>query len=741
MRMRLERWVLLAWAAAAACLVMFAAPAGATTWVAQNVPLSGLEPAPSIQPFASFEGDSCAAGGWCVAVGSYVDDTGSRQGLIETLSGGGFTATSAPLAGLNPAPGGNPQVFLFDVSCPVMGWCAADGQYMDGSGKTHLLAETLDNGSWSATTLPLTGLNPPPNPSTLSAGLDGMSCPAEGDCVAVGAYSGTSMSNQPLAERLASGAWKSTTPPISTLSPAGTTGQLLGVACPHNGVCTAVGDSDGGEGDLVETLSSGTWSASTPSLAGLNPPAFKSGPQPSGGALSNVSCPSSGTCTEVGTYEDQTDATQGLIVTGGSTTAVDLSHIKPPAGSNPLFAFDGIDCDTSCTAVDGYTTSASGREPTITTITGTGATTTLASLKGLHPGASSPVALELQRMSCANSSSCVAVGQYPADDGTIRALVETIAGGSSSAAAPLSGGLSPAPAANPDSTLARVSCPPSGGCLAIGSYFDASSIAHAMLVTPAPAVWSLSHDVGMAAGGNTVTISGAGFAPGATVDFGTVTSPTVTVASSTKLTAVVPGQAPSVVDVTVTSGGNTSLTSPADRYTYAAPPMITGLAPGAGPTAGGNTVTITGTNFFPGSTVRFGAGSFTAASFVSSTELEINAPSGAPGPVRVEVKTPGGVSPVSNTDDYVYGPPAVTTVDPTSGHTHGGNTVTVKGTGFTPDATVTFGTASSGSVTFVSSTKIRAVAPAEAARTVDVTVTTGGGTSSTTAADQYTYTP
>ncbi len=43
-------------------------------------------------------------------------------------------------------------------------------------------------------------------------------------------------------------------------------------------------------------------------------------------------------------------------------------------------------------------------------------------------------------------------------------------------------------------------------------------------------------------------------------------------------------------------------------------------------------------------------------------------------------------------------------------------------------------------MTFVSPTKIRAVAPAEGAGTVGVTVTTGGGTSGTSAADHYTYT-
>ncbi len=248
------------------------------------MPLSGLDPAANLAPHESLTKISCPAVGSCVAVGSYVDAGGSRQGLIETLSDGRFTATTAPLAGLSPAAAGNPQVALFDVRCPVTGWCVADGQYSVGPGQTRLLAETLSNGSWSATTLPN-----PAGSSNPDVGVEGMSCPAEGACVLVGAYA-SSGQNQPLAERLASGTWTAQAPPINTLSPAGTEGQLFDVSCSSSTACTAVGDTDGGQGALIETSSGGSWVASSPSLAGLTPKAAAGG----GGALTNVSCSSSG---------------------------------------------------------------------------------------------------------------------------------------------------------------------------------------------------------------------------------------------------------------------------------------------------------------------------------------------------------------------------------------------------------------------------------------------------------------
>ena len=42
--------------------------------------------------------------------------------------------------------------------------------------------------------------------------------------------------------------------PITTLSPAGTEGQLFDVSCSSSTACTAVGDTDGGQGRFVHEL-------------------------------------------------------------------------------------------------------------------------------------------------------------------------------------------------------------------------------------------------------------------------------------------------------------------------------------------------------------------------------------------------------------------------------------------------------------------------------------------------------
>ena len=83
--------------------------------------------------------------------------------------------------------------------------------------------------------------------------------------------------------------------------------------------------------------------------------------------------------------------------------------------------------------------------------------------------------------------------------------------------------------------------------------------------------------------------------------------------------------------------------------------------------------------------------------------------------------------------------PAVTAISPNNGPTTGGTTVTITGTNLTGATAVTFGGAAAASFTVNSATSITAVSPAEAAGTVDVTVTTAGGTSAKTAADQFTF--
>jgi len=80
--------------------------------------------------------------------------------------------------------------------------------------------------------------------------------------------------------------------------------------------------------------------------------------------------------------------------------------------------------------------------------------------------------------------------------------------------------------------------------------------------------------------------------------------------------------------------------------------------------------------------------------------------------------------------------PVVQSISPADGTT--GTTVTIHGAGFNYGSTVDFGNVAASSVTQVSPYELQAVAPAGSG-TLDVTVSTFAGTSTTSAADQFTY--
>jgi hypothetical protein len=88
-----------------------------------------------------------------------------------------------------------------------------------------------------------------------------------------------------------------------------------------------------------------------------------------------------------------------------------------------------------------------------------------------------------------------------------------------------------------------------------------------------------------------------------------------------------------------------------------------------------------------------------------------------------------------------YPAPAITSVSPTSGSTAGGTQVIIRGYGFTGGIGIplTFGEAYPASSIFNSTTQITAVVPAHAAGTVRVQVTTVGGTTPDTPADDFTF--
>jgi hypothetical protein len=262
---------------------------------------------------------------------------------------------------------------------------------------------------------------------------------------------------------------------------------------------------------------------------------------------------------------------------------------------------------------------------------------------------------------------------------------------------------------------------------------------------PAPAVTSIAPSSGSSAGGAVVTVNGSGFTGFSAVDFGGVPSTSVTFVSDSELLAVAPAQAAGTVDVTVTTPSGTSPTSSTDQFTYtAAPaPSVTGVSPAGGGSSGGSEISITGSGFTGASDVTFGPVPADDFQVVSDGLIFATAPSQAAGTVDVTVTTPSGTSSTGSADQFTYTAspaPAVTGLTPATGSTDGGSTIVLLGSGFTGASAVNFGTTAATAFTVLSDDAIEATAPALAAGTVDVTVVTPSGTSSTSSADQFTAT-
>ncbi len=93
---------------------------------------------------------------------------------------------------------------------------------------------------------------------------------------------------------------------------------------------------------------------------------------------------------------------------------------------------------------------------------------------------------------------------------------------------------------------------------------------------------------------------------------------------------------------------------------------------------------------------------------------------------------------------FTASPPVVSSLSPSHGpelSTACAPTVTILGTDYQLGASVKFGTVGATSVQVLTPERLTAVAPAQAAGTVDVTVTTPLGTSATSAASEFTYDP
>jgi hypothetical protein len=281
-----------------------------------------------------------------------------------------------------------------------------------------------------------------------------------------------------------------------------------------------------------------------------------------------------------------------------------------------------------------------------------------------------------------------------------------------------------------------------------------------------PNVTSVVPNVGPAAGGTMVTITGTGFTPTSSVDFGNLAAPAASVhfISPTEMTANSPPaaiqNANSTVGVTVDNqyGFGPVPSGPANDFTYEVVPTVLSILPTAGPTTGGQAFTLTGTNFGPDSVVAFGS---SQANGALATHIVVNpagtsltgvTPPHAAGAVNVVEQDAGGQGILPNGYTYVLAPVEVNSVVPDVGPTAGGTAVVLTGQGFGPadtgtqncsanSVTVSFGAtlAADATCTVVDDSQINVTSPAHIAGPVDVIVTSPAGTSFAVQQDTFTY--
>jgi hypothetical protein len=257
----------------------------------------------------------------------------------------------------------------------------------------------------------------------------------------------------------------------------------------------------------------------------------------------------------------------------------------------------------------------------------------------------------------------------------------------------------------------------------------------------APTVTSTSPNTGTTGGGTPVTITGTNFASGATVTFGGTAAASVQFVSATQITVTTPAKSAGAVAVVVTNP-DTQTGTLASGYTYAVTPApaVTAVSPAQGPFTGGS-VTITGTGFLAGATVKFGTAAATGVVVGSATQITATAPANSTaGAVAVEVKnTDNQIGTLASGYTYVDRP-TVTSVTPATGPAAGGTAVKIAGSNWGTAPTVKFGSQTATSVVVTSATEISAVTPAGTGA-VTVTVTGPGGDGTKASAFTYTGAP
>lgn len=183
---------------------------------------------------------------------------------------------------------------------------------------------------------------------------------------------------------------------------------------------------------------------------------------------------------------------------------------------------------------------------------------------------------------------------------------------------------------------------------------------------------------------------------------------------------------------TTTGQPSTTTTSTTTTSTIPDAPVVASIEPEMGPTSGGTTVTVTGSNFAGATSVSFGSTPATSMTVNSGTQITVMSPAGAEGTVDITVSGPGGTSTTSSASEFTYmAGPTITSIDPSSADFGTQVQVTITGTHLISTNSVFIGTWSLDH-TVVSDTEIRVDVPDLDLGDHTITVVTAWGLTDTT---------
>ena len=347
---------------------------------------------------------TCSSDGTCVLPGRYKTPGGEEHSMIDTLTGGSWSAIEVPIPAGGEAGSGSVDTY-YSVACSSDGTCVLPGGYKTLGGEERGMIDTLTGGSWSAIEVPI-----PTGGEAGSGGGDFPTCSSNGTCELLGGYKITGGAWRSMIDTLAGGSWSAIEMPVPAGGEAGSGSETVYSACSSNGTCALLGGykTSAGEGrSMIDTLAGGSWSA-------IEMPVPAGGEAGSGSRTEYSACSSDGTCVLPGGYKTLGGEERSMIDTlaGGSWSAIETP--VPVGGETGSGEASGLACQSNGTCVlpGEYQTPGDRERPMIDTLAGG----SWSAIEAPVP-AGGEAGLYLTSAACSSNGTCVLPGQYETPGG------------------------------------------------------------------------------------------------------------------------------------------------------------------------------------------------------------------------------------------------------------------------------------------------------------------------------------